>query len=67
MRASQVVLRQRIHMPMPELQETWVQSLGQKDYPEKEMATHSTILSGLIPRPEESAGLQSVGQRVRHS
>ena len=27
-------------------QETWVWSLGQEDYLEKEMATHSSILAG---------------------
>ena len=29
----------------PAVQETWVQSLGQKDPLEKEMATHSSILA----------------------
>jgi len=28
------------------MQETWVQSLGQEDGLEKEMATHSSILAG---------------------
>ena len=33
----------------------------------KEMATHSSIVSGKIPWIEESAGLQPAGsQRVRH-
>ena len=31
---------------MRELQETWVQSLGQEDPLEEEMATHSSILPG---------------------
>ena len=31
---------------MPAMQETWVQSLGQEDPLEKEMATHSSILPG---------------------
>ena len=31
------------------MQETWVQSLGQKDPLEKEMATHSSILAWKIP------------------
>ena len=31
------------------MQETWVQFLGQKDPPEKEMATHSRILAWRIP------------------
>ena len=30
---------------MQEMQETWVQSLGQEDPLEKEMATHSSILA----------------------
>ena len=29
----------------PAMQETWVQSLGQEDPKEKEMATHSSILA----------------------
>ena len=29
---------------LPAVQETWVQPLGWKDLPEKEMATHSSIL-----------------------
>ena len=34
---------------MPAVQETWVQSLGQKDSLEKEMATHSSILAWRNP------------------
>ena len=30
---------------LPAMQETWVQSLGQEDPLEKEMATHSNILA----------------------
>ena len=30
---------------LPAMQETWVRSLGQEDPLEKEMATHSSILS----------------------
>ena len=30
---------------LPAMQETWVQSLGWKDPPEKEAATHSSILA----------------------
>ena len=30
---------------LPEVQETWVQSLGQEDPLEKGMATHSSILA----------------------
>ena len=43
----------------------WVQSLGQEDPLEKEMATHSSILAWRIPWTEEPGGLQSTGlQRV---
>ena len=30
---------------LPAVQETWIRSLGQKDPPEEEMATHSSILA----------------------
>ena len=44
-----------------------VKSLGQEDPVEKEMATHSGILTWKIPWTEEPDRLQSVGsQRVRH-
>ena len=50
-----------------ELQETWVQSLGQEDPLEKGMATHSSILTWRITWTEEPGGLQSIGlQRVGH-
>ena len=43
-----------------------VQSLGQEDPLEEEMATRSSILAWKIPWTEEPCGLQSVGlQRVR--
>ena len=49
------------------VQETWVQSLGQEDPLEKEVATHSSILAWRIPWTEEPGGLQSTGsQRVEH-
>ena len=34
---------------LPALRETWVRSLGWEDSPEKEMATHSSILAWRIP------------------
>ena len=43
--------------------ETWVQSLGQEDPLEKEMATHSSILAWRIPWTEELVGLQSMGHK----
>ena len=48
------------HLPM---QETGVHSLGQKDPPDEEMATHSSILDWEIPRTEEPGGLQSMGSQ----
>ena len=51
---------------MQEMQETWIQPLGQEDPLEKEMATHSSVLAWRIPGTEESGGLPSVGShRVR--
>ena len=37
--------------------ETWVQSLGQEDLLEKEMAAHSSILAWKIPWMEEPGRL----------
>ena len=52
---------------MQEIQETWVQSLGQEDPLEEEMATHPSILVWEIPWVEEPGGLQPMGsQRVGH-
>ena len=34
---------------MQEMQDTWVQSLGQEDPLEEEVATHSSILAWKIP------------------
>ena len=44
----------------PTVQETWVQSLGQEELLEKEMATHSSILAWGIPWTEEPGGFQSM-------
>ena len=52
---------------LPAMWDTWVQSLGQEDPLEREMATHSSTLAWKIPWTEESGRLQSMGlQRVRH-
>ena len=49
------------------MQEAWVQSLGQEDPLEKELATYSGILAWKIPWTEEPGGLQSMeSQRVGH-
>ena len=45
----------------PKIWETWVQSLGQEDPLEKEMATHSSILAWKIAWMEEPGRLQSMG------
>ena len=39
------------------MQEIWVQSLGQEDPLENEMATHSSILAWEIPWTGEASGL----------
>ena len=49
------------HLPI--MQETWVQSLGQEDLLEKEMATHVNILAWNIPWMEEPGGIQSMGSQ----
>ena len=46
---------------LPAVQETQVQSLGQEDPLEKEMATHSSILAWKVSWTVESEGLQSMG------
>ena len=48
---------------MPAMQEAQVQSLGQEDPLEKEVATHSIILAWRIPWTEEPGGLQSMGSQ----
>ena len=57
---------------LPTMWETQIQSLGQEDPLEKEMATHSNTLNPLqstpvIPWMEDPGRLQSMGsQRVGH-
>ena len=48
---------------LPTMWETRVQSLGQEDLLEKEMATHSSILAWKIPWKEEPGRLQSMGSQ----
>ena len=50
---------------LPAMRETQVRSLGQEDFLEKEMATHSSILAWRIPWMEEPGRLGS--QRVGHN
>ena len=52
---------------LPEMQETWVPSLGQEDPLEREMATHFSILAWEIPWTEEPGWATVLGsQGVRH-
>ena len=46
---------------LPAMQETQVQSLGEEDPLEKEMATHSSILAWKTPWAKELGELQSMG------
>ena len=57
-RASLVAQRVK-HLPAR--QETWVQSLGQEDPLEKEMATHYITLAWKIPWTETPGRLHSMG------
>ena len=53
---------------LPTVWETRVQSLGEEDLLEKEMATHSSILAWKIPWMKEPSRLLSMGsQRVGHN
>ena len=52
---------QRVHLPVQETQEMWVQSLGQEDPLEEKMATHCSSLAWRIPGTEEPGGLRSMG------
>ena len=52
---------------LPTVRETWVQSLGQEDLLEKEVATHSSTLAWKSLWTEEAGRLQSMGsQKVGH-
>ena len=53
---ASLVARMMIKNP-PTMQDTWVQFLGWEDLLEKEMATHSSILTWEIPWTEEPGGL----------
>ena len=58
----------RIVKHLPAMRRTWVQSLGQEDPLEKEIATPSSTLAWKIAWMEEPGGLQSMGsQRVGHA
>ena len=48
---------------LPEMQETWVQPLGQEDLLVKGMVIHSSILAWRIPWTEEPGRLQTTGSQ----
>ena len=48
---------ERTHLPMQEMQETQILSLGREDPLEQEMATHFSVLAWEIPWTEEPGGL----------
>ena len=57
-KASQVVLVGRILLPVQEMLETGVWSLGQEDLLEEGLATHSSILAWRIPWTEKPGRIQ---------
>ena len=48
---------------LPAMQKMQVRSLGWEDPLEKEMATHSSVLTSEIPWTQEPGGLQSMGSQ----
>ena len=66
-RVALVVKKTKNNLPIQEMQDTWVRSLGREDPLEKEMAAHSSIPAWRILWTEKPGRLQSIGsQRVRH-
>ena len=57
--ASLIAQQVKHPLAMQEIQEMWVQSLGEEDPLQEEIATHSSMLAWKIPRAEESGGLYS--------
>ena len=53
----------KTRLTMQETQETQIQSLGQKDPLQKEMATHSSILAWKITWRGDPGGPQSMGHK----
>ena len=58
---NKVKKKKRTHLPMQETQGIQVPSLGWEDPLEEEIATHSSILAGIIPWTEEPGVAQSMG------
>ena len=61
--AFQVAQWKKIHLPMQEMQEIKVRSLGQEDPLEAGMATHSSILAWRTPWTEEPGGYNPWGHK----
>ena len=61
-----LVIVVKTYLPMQEIQEVWVESLGQEDPLEEEVATISSILTGKITWIEKPGGLQFLGLQ-RHT
>ena len=66
-RVALVVKKTKNNLPIQEMQDTWVRSLGREDPLEKEMAAHSSIPAWRIlwtekPGRLQSSGLQRAGQ-----
>ena len=60
-------LVRRSHLPVQEIPEMQVRSLGQDNSLEKEVATHSSLLAWRIQWTEEPGGLQPRGShRIGH-
>ena len=57
--ASLIAQQVKHPLAMQEIQEMWVQSLGEEDPLQEEIATHSSMLAWKIPWAEESGGLYS--------
>ena len=60
--SSAYLVAQMVKNP-PAMWETWVRSLDWEDLLEKEMATHSSILTWKIPWTEEPGKQQSMGRK----
>ena len=60
LQCSQASLVAQLVKNPPAVWETWVWSLGWEDHLEKEIATHSSILTQKIPWTEKPSGLQSM-------
>ena len=68
LQCSQASLVAQMVKSLPAMQETLVQSLGQEDRLEREMATPSSILAWEIPWTAEPGGLQLMDlPRVGHN